>query len=200
MKIGRHRLQHIIPIVGDGGIGNPDLGDGRIIPVLILDCENHSAFRDLILIHSDTPPGDVVATWRRHLFDNKQVYLTLDFKRPVETSVSLCFDVAKKGGLVDWIMYARGVYLQPMESGAKVSEGINRPKIIVEIPPSATLPGWEKIYRNSLVKSYVKSGCARGQAKEAAAQHLTRLRELWSMRRPASPKASADSNPVNSAA
>ncbi|MFZ2406775.1 MAG: hypothetical protein WAW41_16695 [Methylobacter sp.] len=182
MTIGKVKLRDIVPIVGDGAIANPDFGDGRFIPVLIVDCCNHSALLDLILIHSETPPGDVVAKWGRRRFEKKHIYLTLDFKRPVETSASFCFNVAKQSILVDWIRNARGVYLQPTESGSKVSEGINSPKISVEIPSSATLPDWEEIYRDSLIKRYVKSGFSKTQAKEAAIQHLARSRELWTKR------------------
>lgn len=52
-----------VPIVGDGAIANPDLGDGRIVPVLIVDCEGFSALEDLISLHQGLPPGDVVSMW-----------------------------------------------------------------------------------------------------------------------------------------
>lgn len=184
MTIGKIDIRHLVPIVGDGAIAHPDIGEGRLIPVLIVDCENHPALLDLILIHADTPPGDVVVRWGRRIFDKKNVYLTLDFARPVLTSASLCFNVAKQGGLVDWIINARGVYLQPSASGTKVSEGIDQPKIVVEIPPETTLPRWESIYRNSVIRTYRKGGCTRAEAKEATAQHLARLRELSAKRMP----------------
>lgn len=184
MTIGKIELRHLVPIVSDGAIAHPDIGEGRLIPVLIVDCENHPALHDLILIHADTPPGDAVVRWGRRIFDKKHVYLTLDFARPVETSASFCFDVAKQGGLVDWIINTRGVYLQPSSSGTKVSEGIDQPKIVVEIPPGTTLPRWESIYCNSVIRTYRKSGCTRAEAKEAAAQHLARLRELSAKRMP----------------
>lgn len=185
MTIGKIDLGHLVPIVGDGAIAHPDIGDGRLIPVLILDCNNHPALHDLILIHSETPPGDVVVRWGRHIFNKKHVYLTLDFARPVATSASVCFDVAKQGGLVDWIINARGVYLQPSASGSRVIEGIDQPKIVVEIPPETTLPGWDGIYQNAVIKSYIKNGYSRAQAKEATAQHLSLVRELSTIRMPA---------------
>jgi len=192
MPIGKIELQHLVPIVGDGAIGHPNWGDGRLIPVLIVDCTNHPALHDLILIHSETPPGDVVTRWGRSIFDKKHVYLTLTFARPVATSASFCFNVTKQGGLVDLIINTRGVYLQPLTSGAKVLEGMDRPKIIVEIPSSATLPGWEDIYQRSLVKGYRKHGYSRAEAKEATTQHLARIRELSSMRMPRAPNKPVD--------
>lgn len=185
MPIGKIERRHLVPIIGDGAIADPDIGEGRLIPVLIVDCESHPALYDLILIHADTPPGDVVVRWGRRILDKKNVYLTLDFARPVATSASLCFDVEKQGGLVDWIIKTRGVYLQPSASGTKVLEGLEQPKIVVEIPPETTLPGWESIYRNSVIRTYRKSGCTRAEAREAAAQHLARLRELSAKRMPA---------------
>jgi hypothetical protein len=184
MRIGRLEPRHLVPIVGDGAIAHPDIGDGRLIPVLVVDCKKHSALHDLIQIHSETPPGDVIVRWGRPILDKKHVYLTLDFSRPVPTSASLFFDVEKQGVLVDWIINARGVYLQPLTSGTKVINGIDQPKILVEIPPKTRLPGWEEIYQGSVIQSYRKHGYSRAQAKEAAAQHLARLRELAETRLP----------------
>lgn len=172
------KKETLVPIVGDGAIGSPDLADGRLIPVLILDCNNHKALEDLILAHKDTLSGDVTSLWGWKILSKKQVFLTFNFHRPVETSATLAFDVTKQGGIVDWIINVRGVYLQPLSSGMKVSDGIEKPKILVEVPPEATFPSWKSIYRRSLEKSYTKRGLSRNQAKTATDQHLERTREI----------------------
>jgi hypothetical protein len=168
----------LVPIVGDGAIGNPDWADGRLIPVLILDCKDHKALENLILSHKGIPPGDVTVMWGWKLFSKKQVFLSFKFHRPVETSVTVGFDVAQKGSVVDWIINVRGVYLQPLSSGKKVSEGLENPKILVEVPSEATFPNWKDIYSRHLEKLYVKRGLPRSQAKKAVNQHLESARNI----------------------
>jgi hypothetical protein len=172
-------ISNVVPIVADGAIAHSDWGDGRLIPVLVVNCGNHPALRDLINIHADTPPGDVTATWSRHLLNRKCVYLRLDFQRPVETSTLFSFEVSRKGYVADWIMNVHAVYIQPTDSGLKVSEGIDKPKILVEVSATATLPGWQEIYQRSLTKEFQSKGYSKGQAKQATVQYLARTRDLW---------------------
>jgi len=177
VSLVREKL-NLVPLVTDGAIGDPYWGDGRLIPVLILDCAAHPPLEDLILAHKDTPPGDVTTTWGWRLFSKKQVFLTFRFHRPVETSATVAFDVAKQGGIVDCIINVRGVYLQPLTSGAKASEGIGKPKILVEVPAASTFPAWKNIYLKSLETSYRRRGLSKLQAACAAKDHIARLREI----------------------
>lgn len=182
-KLVRSKI-HLVPIVGDGAIGNPDWADGRLIPVLILDCSDHKALEDLIIAHKDTPPGDVTLMWGWKILRKKEVFLTFNFHQPIKTSATLAFNVTDQGNIVDWIINVRGVYLQPLSSGTKVSHGIDKPKILVEIPPIATLPNWKKIYRRSLEESYKKHGLSRSQLNAAIDEYLERIREIQFRRPP----------------
>lgn len=196
MSLGKINLSSIVPIVGDGAIADPEIGDGRLIPVLILDCDLRTDVLDMVLLHMDnTPPGDVHVRWGVHAFSKKIIYLTLDFKKPMPISIALEFNVSTMGGLVDFIIGARAVYLQPKDSGARVSEGMNKPRIIVEIPPATKLKGWDGIYSDSLIKIYRKLGASRREAKQAAVEHIARLKEFGAKRMPhpnSSPKTSDD--------
>jgi len=175
MKIESVRLT---PIVGDGAIGHPDILDGRIVPVLILDCSSHRALEDLIHAHEHTPPGDCSTTWKWDLLSRRRVYLQFDFKFPVETTAVVAFEVESQGGLVEAIIIARGVYLQPLSSGKRVSEGIKEEKILIEVPSTTTFPIWTDLHRRTLEKQYKKRGLSAKQAREAVSQHLTRLRDI----------------------
>jgi hypothetical protein len=196
MKKKKNRHHQLVPIVRDGAIGHPDIGDGRIIPVLIIDCSNHQALYDLIVLHASTPPGDVVSKWSWEqvlgILLKKRVFLNLEFKRPVETTATFCFDVLEQGILVDFIMNARGVYLQPTKSGTTVIEGFEQPKILVEVSASINSACWEKIYRASLVKKFRQHGFSRAQAQEATTQELAARRIFCAMR----PKAKMESDSV----
>lgn len=169
----------IVPVVGDGAISSPDFGDGRFIPVLIVDCSNHQELSDLIMLHSEEAPGDVTTIWGRRLLSKKFVFLEMAFSKPMRTTITLQFSVEKQGDIVEWIRKVRGVYLQPTCSGRRVIEGINKEKILVEVPKESTFPGWERIHTDSLVKKYRRSGLGRAQAVRAAETHRRTLEELW---------------------
>ena len=183
VQIFREKINHV-PIVGDGAIGDPRFGNGRVIPVLIVDCSAHTPLEDLILAHRDTPPGDVRTAWSWHLLCRKKVYLNFKFERPIETAATLTFDVARQGGIVDCIINVRGIYLQPLSSGKKVSEGMHNPKILVEVPPSSTFPTWKDTYRRSVERLYLERGLSRKQSKVAAEEHIKRQREIQFRQRP----------------
>lgn len=174
-----------VPIVADGAIGHPDILDGRILPVLILDCANHQALEDLILAHEHTPPGDCTTTWKWKLLSRRHVYLQLDFKFPIETSAVIAFEVATQGVLVESIINTRCVYLQPLSSGKLVSEGYEMPKIIVEVPAATTFPIWNALHRRTLEKQYKKRGLSSKQAREAVNQHLARIHDIQFRKKPA---------------
>lgn len=182
MLRSQHDKANIVPIAGNGAIGSPDIADGRIIPVLIVDCSEHPKLYELILIHEQTPPGDVTVKWGRKRFDKKSVYLSIVFHRPIATEAIFRFGLSDQAGLVDGIIHSRGVYLQPLQSGTRVIDGMNQPKIIVEIPSSATFDGWKAMHHAQAVKSYRAQGAPKKIAKALADEHLLRLSELWKNR------------------
>jgi len=175
--------RELVPIVKDGAISNPDVLSGRMIPVLIVDCSSHRQLEDLIVAHKHTPPGDVVVSWGWKLLSRKNAFLTFRFSRPMETVACVAFDVDSQGALVEWIINARCVYLQPLSSGPVVSAGLDKPKILVEVPASATFPTWKDMHRKALEKQFVKRGFSRNQAREAASEHLVRMHDIQ-LRRP----------------
>ncbi|HFK2923599.1 hypothetical protein ACSZN3_05675 [Aeromonas hydrophila] len=171
-----------IPIISDGAIARRDLGEGKIIPVLVLDCTNHPDFLNLIYIHKTTPPGDVVSRWGYSIFNKRYVVLELTFSKPVEVSVQIKFDLRSQAALADSIVQSKAVYLQPSESGIRVIEGLDKPKIVIEIPPKTKLPKWDEILLHQIAKHLKEKGLDRKQSKDAAKQHLERIRELMCKR------------------
>lgn len=173
---------HSLPIHSDGGIGHPDVGDGRIIPVVIIDCKDDRNVYELILHHEHTPPGDVRVTWIRDLLDSKHIYLKLEFELPMKHVTRVKFVLSKHSAVIDCAIRSRGLYIQPLESGAKVIDGLNEPKLLIEIPSSATFPEWPKIHRKVITKIYRKQGASKHEAKELTENHLEKLAEIWKMR------------------
>ncbi|MDG9757817.1 hypothetical protein N7365_06865 [Pseudomonas sediminis] len=176
------RVDDYIPLVSDGAIASPDIGDGRLIPVLILDCSNHPAFLNLVRVHQQTPPGDVISRWGYGRFNKRFVTLNLRFLKPVELEASIRFDLRMQPALADSIVQAKSVYLQPLESGSRVIEGMDKPKIVIEIPPQTKLPNWDAMLLKQIEIKMKKDGMSRRSVKSAARQHLERIREFTGKR------------------
>lgn len=176
----------IIPILQVGALGNPRVSDGRLLPFITIDCTDCPDVENFIEVHRDASvPGDVVSTWCWKRFSKSNVYLQLDFKRPIATSIHLIIPVSTKGYVVDWIMSVRGLYLQSSKYGDCVSEGFGKPAIIVEIPSASTFPVWPKIYQQSLIRRFKRGGLKGGAIDKAIEDYKARQREIW-FRRPRS--------------
>lgn len=174
----------MIPILQVGAIGHPDVSDGRLLPFITIDCTSCPDVESFIDVHGDAPvPGDVISTWCWKYFNNSNVYLRLDFERPISTSMYLVIPVATKGYVVEWIMAVRGFYLQSLKYGGCASEGFGKPAIIVEIPSTTTFPAWKKIYKKSLAKRFKNQGFKGKEVDNAIESYKNRQREMW-FRRP----------------
>jgi hypothetical protein len=169
----------IVPIVHDGAIATHGFGEGRMIPVLVVDCSEKIELRDLIYAHKESSPGDVAITWVIPKNDKNKVSLLLEFIKPSVLEVLLLFDIEKQGSIVDGILHANALYLQPTESGMRVIDGLEKGKLIIEIPDTGFFPTWEKLYTKKLIKVFKKSSFSRIEAKNAAEQHKKMLRKIW---------------------
>ena len=108
-----------VPIVGDAAIATPILGEGRLIPVLIIDTSDRPDIGDLVKILQRPPLGDVTSQWGRLHWHKKTVALILTFKRPSKVVVILEFDVTEQGILVDLILTVNGGAKRDHRGGVK---------------------------------------------------------------------------------
>lgn len=170
---------NIIPIVSDGAIGVPDVGDGRIIPVIVIDCRDRDDILDLIYAHEHSPPGDVKITWGKKSFQQHSVYLLLEFERPSQVMILLQFKLEEQGMLVDGIFRSKGLYLQPLESGARVTDGLDNAKILIEVPDTNFFDDWNGLFKKHLLKNFKKKGLSTKEAHGAVENYLKTTREMW---------------------
>ncbi|HEX7028345.1 MAG TPA: hypothetical protein VF268_13975 [Gammaproteobacteria bacterium] len=168
-----------VPIMGDGAIASESTAEGRAIPVLILDCKNHKELVNHIHIHEHSPPGDVLCTWAAN---KRYAFLIFEFYRPTQVKVGVKFDLVTEGGLADAIVQSQGVYIQPAESGKTVAEGLENPKILVEVNPKTKLPDWDERLLKILMRQMKKEGLSKREAKNASYEFLCRTREFWKLR------------------
>ena len=157
-----------VPIVADGVIATVVLGEGRIIPLLILDTSKRPDIEDMVKAHKILPPGDVKIQWGRIRKLENTVSLILQFQRPSEILIILDFNVTNQGILVEQILKAKSLYLQPGRTGDRLSTTMDKPKIIVEVPDSGFQKEWKKIWLKELTKMFRTKGLRRVEAKLAA--------------------------------
>ena len=174
----KNKSKNYMPIVSDGVIASPVVGDGRLIPVLLLDCTNHPEFINLIKIHQNTPPGDVICRWGYNPFNRRFVELELNFLRPVELEIKILFDLRTQPAIADSIVQAKSVYLQESHSNGRLASSMDKPRIIIEVPPKTKLPKWDSMLLAQIEKKMKQDGVGKKSLKNAAEQHLAIIRKF----------------------
>lgn len=174
--------QDYLNLVADGALANKKTADGRLIPVIILDTSLNKALSNLVTLHKTLPMGDATSIWCVKKFSKKEVTLLLKFTKPVELHVAIKFDACKHYTVIDGIIHSRGVYIQPGKPGDKLSDNINAPKILVEIPARTTFPDWENILFKYVNKRLKKGGVGRKDIKAATLEFISTSRDVWGKR------------------
>lgn len=184
LSVKTERDKAPLRIVSDGAIATGVIGDGRLIPVLVLDTTKRRDVDELIRVHQHFGPGDVVCMWGSITGSDDRVCLVLNFTRPTVTTIVLEFDVLKQGGVVDQIVTSHAVYLQSSRDGDHVSTALHRPKILVEVPDTGFFPIWDRILKRRVAMNMRRQGLSRRGAKQAAEQAINAWRAFLGVRIP----------------
>ena len=175
-----------VPIVADAVIGTVAVGDGRMIPLLILDTSKRSDIDDMVNAHHHIRgQGDVDVSWGRPdtFFDTGAVTLLLTFKKPSRCLILLHFDIRKYGGLVDNIIRSQGLYIQPGRPGDRARTTLDNPRVLAEVPSREFQPEWDSMLRKALRKQFRKEyGLSRAKAKLATEKYIDQWRDLLAKR------------------
>jgi hypothetical protein len=171
-----------VRIVADAAIATRNLGEGRLIPLVILDTAERPDIEELIRIHEYITPGDVEIQWAKLKNSEGTVALILSFKRPSELIVVIDFDIVKLGILVDQILTSKGLYIQAGRDGDRFKTKPDAKKIIIEIPDTGFLKTWDQLFHSNIVKDMRKNGLGRQQAKNAATMFINELRKFGKLR------------------
>jgi len=179
---GKEVAEKLAPIISDGLQASGKVDDGKLIPIIVIDKIKRPDIAEMIRIHSDSPPGDVVIRWGKNIFGSKFVFLIVNFSRPIEIEMILKFDLDKNAGLVDKIIAANGFLLQAGEDGERPSDLIGKGKVIIDVPKTGFENEWEDILTKSLRKRFKKSGLAKKKINEAVVEFLKEWRSLDALR------------------
>jgi hypothetical protein len=174
------KREYLVPIVSDAAIATDDIGDGRPIPVIILDTTNRTDLVDLFKAHSNVPPGDVLSTWVGLYEWPNHLALWLQFARPFETEAILNFELTARGITLDLAMKARAIYLQAGKPGDRFYKTMENPRILVEIGAEMPADKWEALWRKAVKNRLRKEGLGRREAQNLAPQCIEQLRNRLS--------------------
>lgn len=169
-------------IVADGAMSNHHTADGRLIPIVILDCSDDTTLSDLISFHSASELGDANSTWGIKRFSKNIVFLIIDFVNPVGLHIAIKFNVNQHHSIIDGIIHSRAVYIQPGKIGDRVSHDINADKLLIEIPKKTTFDSWDKILYSLILKKFKKEGVSRKNIKSAVTGYISTSRDAWGKR------------------
>lgn len=176
-----------VRIVADGAISTGIVGDGRMLPVLILDATERPDIHAFIAMQRDSEAGDVHVQWGQLPDYTDTIALILSFQRPVELKAIVKFELARNHGfLVEQILAMHGVYMQAGKEGDRMKTTMDHPRVIVEIPDTGFRAMWDKMYLEFTVRALRERGLSRQRARVAAREVIEQLREFGEFRLPTS--------------
>jgi hypothetical protein len=181
-RVFRKLAARPVPIVADAAIATGIIGDGRLIPLIILDASERHDLEELIRVHQYLRPGDVVSQWATIEDGSGRIALLLTFEKPMSMTVLIAFDMTKYGGLIDQIIRAKGLYIQAGKAGDRLIHNPDKPKLILEIPDTGFSRTWDGLLRKSVVKRMREAGLSRREAKDAARLIIIEWRKFGDFR------------------
>lgn len=171
-----------VPIIADGSIASASLGDGKCIPVLIIDTSKRSDINDLVKAINTQLPGDVRSGWINYKKQAGLISLFLNFERPSEIIVILEFNIIRQGILIESILSSKALYLQPGKNGDKVSSTFCNDRILVEVPDMGFYSQWNEIFQKQLEIYFRKNGADRKTSEVAAINAIVEARKIIKLR------------------
>lgn len=184
VKLHHESEKHALLIVGDAAIARPDVGEGRLIPLVILDTTNRPDLEEYIRIHEFVRSGDVVCQWGQLEGRKNTIALILSFVRPAELIAIIEFDLDRNHGiLVEQALAARALYIQAGRDGDRLKYTMDASKVIVEVPDLKLLPHWDKIHFQHMMEKMRAHGLPRSDARRKARMAVDEMRKLASAAR-----------------
>jgi hypothetical protein len=181
----QHTFRSIpLRIVGDAGIASPSIGDGRLIPAVILDSTERPDIVEYIRVHRFVAEGDASSQWGKPETIPGSVVLILRVARPVELEILIEFNIVRHGILVEQILVSKALYIQAGKEGDRVKHDVDAPKVIMEIADTGFRPFWDELYFKHLRAEMRERGLNRQDAKRAAISMIKEFKQFGAVRMP----------------
>ncbi len=173
----RHESEGVpVPIVADASVASIGIGQDRHIPLLILDTSRRQDIETMVQAHDETIPGDSVSYWtierRRFTLDSPR--LVVEISKPSKCVIVVEFEMERNHGIVvQLILHSKGIYLQPGRLGDRLSNTLDNPRILVEVPPNNDFEGaFRPLYEKALFRKFRERGMNRAQSKRCVQRYL----------------------------
>jgi hypothetical protein len=172
------------PIIADGMMSLSSIGEGRLIPCIMLDKSVANEVDELGKIHETSPPGDSETTWTRAITFSKpkELVLKIKFTSPMELTFGIIFNIHKYANLIDGIFCSQSLHLETGLVGDKILSLKNN-GILIEVPKTNFEKPWEEFYFNAIKDNYKRQGVPKSQIKQLVKEHIKSTREIWNIRR-----------------
>ena len=168
-----------VPIVADATVAMAAVAEGRNIPLLILDTSSRPDIDSMVRAH-ELGPGDATSYWsfKKRWPRLLSPFLVVRTTKPSECVVAIVFDMMKgQGTLVDQILWAQCVYLQPGRLGDRAGTTIDSPKLLVEIPANEAFRSrFQSVYERAIFRKYRQLGMNRAHSRHAVQTFLKKWR------------------------
>jgi hypothetical protein len=171
-----------LTIIADGAIAQSDIGEGRLIPVVLLDSSQDTTLSELVRLHKHLGPGDVHCSWAVPRFGYSLVVLTLRFERPQRATFEIPFKLPEVAILVEQIVKTEALYLQPGQPGDRLKSTLGNPRILCEIQRNDFAEKWDDIFLGSLTAALKRKKFNKREARRLAKEQIQHMRELAELR------------------
>jgi hypothetical protein len=169
-------------IINDAALATVGVGDGRLIPLVIIDSVERPDIEELVRVHEILSPGDVKVQWGELKSSPSSIALLLTFTRPAEALLVLNFDIVKQGLVVDQILSSRALYIQTGCKGDRLSNTLDAKRILIEVPDTGFSKTWDEIIFKHLMNDFRQKGLPKPQAKNAAKGAIEEWRKVGRLR------------------
>jgi hypothetical protein len=171
----------VVRATSSAAIASRTVAGGRLIPLVMIDASARPEIKELIRVHEFTGAGDCTSQWATILRDPDHVHLLLRFSRPVETHVTIDFELPKFAGAIDNVLRGKALYLLHGEEGSTYTTTQDEARILIEIPETGFRRVWDRIFPSAIAKSLVADeGMTAREARETAREFVKTWRSRTS--------------------
>jgi len=170
--------------IADGMLSIPKLGEGRLIPCVILEKSIAREVYNLCQAHINSEPGDVTTTWARpfSLLKPTNLILKIEFKKPIQATFGIVFNIFNHFALIDAIVQSQALRIEAGNIGDKISQ-LKNADILIEVQRTNFAGVWEKHLLHTLKERYKKKGIKKNKLEHLAKEHIKSMREIFKIRR-----------------
>ena len=171
----------IASVASTGSVSSTGIANGRMVPVVMLQSDEGKIIETAIKAHMGIENGSCQSQWGCTT-DGNTIILSLEISSPVAVKIMIPLDIIEKGATVDQIIHTQCLWLMTGEPGMRLSENLNKERILLEIPSREFASEWRRIYKkkycNHLRKTYKMSHKAAEEVFEKLQEEFSCVKKM----------------------